>query len=382
MMDMSPFHNPMRENVYDVPNLVRSQCAQIERDGRMALTAPEIYRLRRIIVTGCGDSYAAGLSMKPAMETLTGLPVEVLPAMHLSRYTCPDAFGPPESALVMAVSNSGAVTRVAEAVQRASRYGCLTLAVTARPESALAQAARRRIPLDIPSFAAGSGNGVRSYRVSMLALLLTAIRIGEVKCRYMMTDSEAYRTAICRYASDFEEALPALDRQMLRLAQASADKELFDFLGSGGSLGSAWFSHAKIIEATGDYASYNDTESWMHLNCFLRELPKKLTMVYAGANSPDRSRAEETIGAIGQMRGTLCVVTDSEAFPLPEKAERVLIPPCAHDWLSPLLNDLPLSLLAGYLCELKGESYGRGGREDWRPIAGTDLLTKSKFAVI
>ena len=105
-------------------------------------------------------------------------------------------------------------------------------------------------------------------------------------------------------------------------------------------------------------------------------------MVYAGANSPDRSRAEETIGAIGQMRGTLCVVTDSEAFPLPEKAERVLIPPCAYDWLSPLLNDLPLSLLAGYLCELKGEPYGRGGREDWRPIAGTDLLTKSKFAVI
>lgn len=97
MMDMSPFHNPMRENVYDVPNLVRSQCAQIERDGRMALTVPEIYRLRRIIVTGCGDSYAAGLSMKPAMETLTGLPVEVLPAMHLSRYACPDAFGPPES---------------------------------------------------------------------------------------------------------------------------------------------------------------------------------------------------------------------------------------------------------------------------------------------
>lgn len=382
MMEMNPLHNPMRENAYDVPGLVRSQCAQIEKDSRMVLGTPEIYQLQRIIITGCGDSYAAGLSMKPAMETLTGLPVEVLPAMHLSRYSSPDIFGRPDSTLVIAVSNSGAVTRVAEAVQRASRGGCLTLAVTASPESALAKAARKRVPLNIPPFAAGGGNGVRSYRVSMLALLLIAVRIGEVKGRYGMTDSEAVRAAVCDYADAVAQALPELDRQMLLLAQANTDKELFDFLGSGGNLGSAWFSHAKIIEATGDYASYSDMESWMHLNCFFRELPKKLTWAYALAGGPDRSRAEEAIGAIGRMRGALCVVTDSEDYPLPEKAERILIPGCAYGWLSPLLNDLPLSLLAGYLCELKHEAYGRGGREDWQPIAGTDLLTKSRFVLI
>lgn len=382
MEEMNPFHNPMRENACDVPGLIRSQCALIERDSRMVLSTPEIYRIQRIIVTGCGDSYAAGLSMKPAMEVLTGLPVEILPAIHLSRYSPPDVFGRPDSTLVMAVSNSGAVTRVAEAVQRASQHGCLTVAVTADPGSALAKAARKRIPLNIPPFAAGGGNGVRSYRISMLALLLAAIRIGEVKCRYMMTDSEAYRSAICGYAAAFEEALPELDRQMLRLAQENADKELFDFLGSGGSLGSAWFSHAKIIEATGDYASYNDMESWMHLNCFLRELPKKFTLVYASEEGPDRSRAEETIAAIGRLRGTLCVVTGGKTFPLPENAERILIPGCAWDWLCPLLNDLPLSLLAGYLCELKHEAYGRGGREDWAAIAGTEQLTKSKFVLL
>ena len=381
-MEMNAFHNPMRENAYDVPSLIRSQCAKIEADSRMVLTTPEIYELRRILITGCGDSYAAGLSMKPAMEALTGLPVEVLPAIHLARYTHPDAFGKPGSTLVIAVSNSGAVTRVAEAVQRASHYGCLTLAVTAKPESALAKAALKRVPLDIPKFAAGGGNGVRSYRISMLSLLLVAIRIGEVKCRYMMTDSEKYRAAICDYATAFEAALPALDAQMLSLAQANTDKELFDFLGSGGNYGSAWFSHAKIIEATGDYASHSDLEAWMHLNCFFRELSKKLTMIYANDAGPDRSRAEETIHAIGQMKGTLCVVTDSADYPLPEKAERILVPAAAYDWLAPLLNDIPLSLLAGYLCELKHEGYGRGGREDWKPIAGTELLVNSKFVLI
>lgn len=375
-------NNPMRENAWDVPALVRSQCAEIERNGRMVLTTPEIWQLRRIIVIGCGDSYAAGLSMKPAMERLTGLPVEVMPAMQLARYAAPDTFGKPGSTLVMAVSNSGAVARVAEAVQRARHYGCLTLAITAKPESALAKAAEKRIPISIPAFPAGPGNGVRSYAISMLSLLLTAIRIGEVLGRYMMTDSEAYRKAVCGYADAMAEALTRLDRQMWELAQANTSRELFDFVGSGGSNGTAWFSQAKIIEATGDYAAWSDMESWMHLNCFFRALDRKFTAVWAEENGPDRSRAEETISAIAAMRGTVVVITDGPAFPVPDGAVSVVLPAAAYDWLSPLLNYLPMALFAGYLCELKHESYGRGGRDDWAVTATTRLLTDSRIEIL
>lgn len=372
----------MRENVYDVPTLLKAQCPEIEKNSRMVLTTPDIYELRRIIVIGCGDSYAAGLSMKPAIEYLTGLPTEVLSAMQLARYEDPDTFGKPGSTLVFAVSNSGAVTRVVEAVQRTSNHGCLTLAITAKPESALAKAAKKRVPISIPPFAAGSGNGVRSYVISMLSLLLVAIRIGEVRKRYMMTDTEDYLNAICEYADAFEKALPAIDEQMITFAKTSVDKTLFDFLGSGGNYGTAWFSQAKIIEATGDFATYSDMESWMHLNCFFRELPKKVTVIHANTNGADRSRAEETIGAIAAMHGTTAVVTDSAEFPLPENVTRILLPSSRYDFLTPLMNYLPMALFAGYLCELKHESYGRGGRDDWAVTATTTLLTDSKFVLI
>lgn len=381
-MRNNSLHNPMRENAYDAPALLKVQCKEIERNSRMVLTVPEIYEFRRVIVIGCGDSYAAGLSMKPAIELLTGLPTEVLPAMQLARYEDPDTFGKPGSTLVLAVSNSGAVTRVAEAVQRASNHGCLTLAITAKPESALAKAAKKSVPIHIPPFAAGSGNGVRSYAVSMLSILLVAIRIGEVRERYMMTDSEDFRSAICEYADAFEVALPAIDEQMLELAEASTDKGLFDFLGSGGNYGTAWFHQAKIIEATGDYATYSDMESWMHLNCFFKALPKKMTVISANTLGPDRSRAEETIGAIAAMRGTTVVITDGTEFPLPENVVRVIVPGSRYEWLSPLLNYLPMALFAGYLCELKHEAYGRGGREDWAITATTTLLTNSKYVLI
>lgn len=375
------FHNPMRENAYDVPALTIAQCKQIEADSRMILTTPEIYELRRIVITGCGDSYAAGLSVKPALEHLTGLSVDVEPAMHLARYTEPDTFGKPGSTLVMAVSNSGGVARVAEAVQRASSYGCLTLAITGKPESKLAKAAAKRVPLAIPPFAAGGGNGVRSYLISMLSLLLVGIRIGEVKGRYMMSDSEDYRKAICDYAGAFEKALPEIDEKVLKLAEETNDKELFEFLGSGGNLGSAWFSQAKIIEATGDAATFTDLEAWMHLNCFFRELSKKVAVAYVNADGPDRSRADETLDAISRIPSTVVAITDDVTI-LPDHVQAIQIPKCKYDWLAPLLNYLPVALYAGYLCEMKHETYGRDGRAEWAPISGTKLLTESKIVLI
>lgn len=381
-MEIKELHNPMRENAYDVPQLVIGQCKQIEADSRMILTTPEIYQLRKIIVVGCGDSYAAGLAMKPAMEELTGLSVEVLPAMEVARFTHPDSFGKPGSTLVMAVSSSGTVTRVAEAVAQANRHGCLTLAVTAKEDSPLALAAQKRVPLHVPAFPAGGGNGVRSYRVSMLSLLLIAIRIGEVKGRYMMTDSEDYRRAICDYAAEWEAILPQLDEQILNLTKQCANKTLFDFVGSGGNYGSAWFSHAKILEATGDYAIHTDTEAWLHLNCFFRDLKNKLTVVYVSEQGNDLGRVQELIGPMAQLPTTVWVVTDSQELPLPEQALRITVPKAKYQWLWPLMNDFPMSLMAGYLSVLKGESYGRSGQEDWKPIAGTGLLSGSKMVLI
>ena len=62
-MKENQFHNPMRENAYDVPNLLRTQCVEIEKNSRMVITTPDIYNFRRIVIIGCGDSYAAGLSI-------------------------------------------------------------------------------------------------------------------------------------------------------------------------------------------------------------------------------------------------------------------------------------------------------------------------------
>jgi len=374
-------NNAMRQNVWDVPDLCIQQCGEIEKNSRLVMTTPEIFDITKILITGCGDSYAAALAMKPAIEYLTGIQAEVILAVDLARYTPKELLARKYgTTLVLAVSNSGEVARVVEAISRAGDNGCLTVAVTGNQESRLAKAAKKVIPLFIPQFV--SGNGIRSYLVSMLSLLTIAIRLGEVRGRYTMEKAQYYRNSICTYAEQFKGSLEKLDIQMFEIARRNASKDLFDFIGSGGNYATAWFSQAKIIEATGEWASYSDTEGWLHLNCFLKHLPRKFTMIYASSKGPELSRSLEVISAIGEMKEELYVVTDSEAMKLQPGITAIVIPGCEQQWLWPLLNYLPVSLLAGYLCELKGEAYGRGSRDNWQVCGTAKLLTDSKIQIL
>lgn len=380
-MKREDLDNGMRQNVWDVPGLCRQQCMEIEKNSRLVMTTPEIFDITKILVTGCGDSYAAALAMKPAIENLTGIPVEVILTVDLARYTPEELLARRCGAtLVLAVSHSGEAARLVEAIKRAGDYGCLTVAVTGNKESRLSKAAKKVVPLSMPKFV--SGNGIRSYLVSMLSLLIIAIRLGEVRGRYTMESAQGHREDICTYAAEFENSLERLDIQMYEIAKQNKSKELFDFIGSGGNYATAWFSQAKIIEATGEWASYTDTEGWMHLNCFLKHLSRKFTMLYAAVRGLELSRSLEVISAISEMKEELYVVTDSESLEVPKGVTKIVIPGCEQQWLWPLLNYLPVSLLAGYLCEIKGEAYGRGGRDNWQVCGTTKLLTDSEIQIL
>lgn len=373
------FDNPMRRNVLDVPGLCVSQCAEIEPHTRLLLTTPEIYDVSRVLITGCGDSYAAGKAMQYAFQTLAGIPAETVEAVDLARHVQAETLARRDgTTLVIAVSNSGGVTRVGEAMERAGKHGCLTLGITGKPKSLLARKSQRVLPLSIPPFE--SGNGVRSYLVSMLALALVAIRIGEVKGRYAMTEAEGYRRQICDAARAIADGMGALDAKMLDIAGRQKDKLMYNFIGSGPDYAAAWFGHAKIIEATGDFAHTADTEGWLHLDCFFKRIDDMFSVITVGGRSPSRGRAQELIAAMRDMGHPLCVVSDDD-LDLPEDA-LVRMPAVPHEWMRPLFNYLPASLLAGYLCEMKDEAYGRGCTGRWSVCGGTDLLTGSQYEIV
>ena len=114
------YDNPMCRQAMSLPALIRSQYEDLEPKTRKVLSFQEIFNIQRVVLTGCGDSYAACMATKHVFEMLTGIQAEVVTAIDFGRYYSERHMGVDcQNPLVIAVSNSGRVARISEAVQRA-----------------------------------------------------------------------------------------------------------------------------------------------------------------------------------------------------------------------------------------------------------------------
>ena len=189
---MSPAPNPMRDQIFATPAALKAAFAEIELAARLVLATPEIYRMRRMVLTGSGDSYFAAKAAELALIVHTGLPVEVRPPLEAGRYHAMlSAPRDLESTLVIALSNSGGAARVVEAVGLYRAQGALTLGISKNAAGRLAQTAAKTLLLPIPALPSAPGFG--PYLFAVVALLLVGIRIGEVRMRMTMDEAQALR---------------------------------------------------------------------------------------------------------------------------------------------------------------------------------------------
>ena len=378
---MNQASNAMCRQVWSLPELLRQQYEYLEPACRKALTTPEIFSIQRIVLTGCGDSHAAAMATRRVFEELTGIPTEIVPAIELSRYYDERQLGfAPNNPLVIAVSNSGGIARVGEAIQRAVAHGAFALGVTGKPDSLLGRSASRILPLSIPPFE--SAPGTRSYLVSLMALLLLAIRFGEVRGRYTMDQAMDYRNDLLAQAQALEEMLPAMDSEMKELANAWKDMEAFDFIGAGPDYAAAWFGQAKIYEACGKYAMCINTEEWLHMNFFMKNVDRIGTILVCEGGSPALSRALEVAHHAGEDMGRPLLVVSSGENHFTEPNSRTVMTPASRYVQSGILTQFaPLCLLAGYLGEVLGEEDGRGCKGPWQFAEGGRGITQSEMIV-
>ena len=375
------FDNAIRRQVMSLPELIRTQYKDLEPKTRCVLTTPEIFSIQKILLTGCGDSYAAALASKYAFESLTGVPTDVVTAIELSRYYPEKQLGfAPHNPLVIAVSNSGKVARVGEAIQRAAAHDAFSLGITGSRDSLLGKSSGRVLDLDVPPFE--SAPGTRSYMVALMSLFLIAIRIGEVRGNYTMDYAMDIRHEMAAMADKMEDALCKMDQQVINLAESWKDMEAYDFIGSGADYAAAWFGHTKIFEALGRYSMHINTEDWLHLNCFMRRVEKIGTVLVCGGDSPAKSRAGELLGYAEKMGRSMVVITDDpKAFPI-ESACCIQVPALKFALLNPMMQFVPICLLAGYMMEMTGEENGRGCKGPWSFCKGGAAIHNSEIEII
>jgi glucosamine--fructose-6-phosphate aminotransferase (isomerizing) len=369
--------NSMIAQIKSLPEMIRSEFGALDRQVRLLMNHDECLSVKRIVITGCGDSHMAGIAAELAFEQIAGIPTEPMRAMKSGRYAAPYRLSHyPHNPLVIGISVSGTVSRTREAVGLFSKQNLPTVAITGNPDSPLAQAADKVIDCTIPEFPFAPG--VRSYRMSLLALYLLAIRLGEVQDRYSQGEAKILRQNLLNTADAIEATIEAVDEKSFELAQAAADEKSFVYIGDGPNFGTALFGAAKAIEAAGVHAMGQESEEWAHLQYFITVETSTPTFLISPGYRGHNRVGELMLPLKNIGRITVAIVPEGDQL-VASKA----------DWVLPVVGDIPevftpmvypvaTELFAAHLSDVIGEPFFRRDNPIYDPrtdIRDTVIVT-------
>ena len=356
--------SPLHQQVDTLPDLVRAMVDPLVKSIRATLPDSICQSVQRVFITGCGDSHHAGLNAELAFEQLAGLPCEPMTAMQMGRYAAdflPDTGQ--GTNLLLAISVSGAVSRTIEALRLARQAGAAGVAITGSKGSPLAKAAEIVVETAVPplpdELAGLIVPGTRSYIASQLAQYLIAIHLGQVRGHLNKKQANQLRHELAGLADLMEQTIATNDPAARQLAQDWLDADQFVFCGAGPSYGTALFSAAKILEASGDTAVAQDTEEWAHLQYFAKQVNTPTFLISAAGR--DESRTLEVATAAHQIGRRVAIIapTGSQLAQTADKIALLPIPGPVREAFSSLLTSLPATLFAAYRAQAIDEPYFR-----------------------
>lgn len=353
MIPMDDPRRPMYDEVMQRPAYIRAQLDALDALVRATLPRDACRRWTQVLVTGCGDSYYAGLASEQAFEACSGLPVDVQPALQGGRYAVPSMTPP---AVVFSVSHSGRVARTIETAALARTHGLDTVAVSGNPGSPITQ--ETTWTLAHPLQVSGRTPGVRSYTQAQLLLILAGIYIGECRGVLDQAQSGALKGELRRTADILDASLEDHDTTAGTLAAAWAEMTQFLVVAGGPNYANALFSAAKLVEACGVNAVGQELEEWAHIQFFLRS-PRLPTLLIA---PPGRcyDRAVELVKVMQELGCLLAVVGSADTSVLvPSTPASFAIRGSVAEIFSPLLTSAPAELLACHLAYQCHESFFR-----------------------
>lgn len=382
-MEEKIYDNPLRRQCLSIPELYADQAQGVCQGFQNSGLEDCLKDVTRVILTGCGDSYFASLAAVPAFQKYAGRfgsAFEARTCLDTARFLqYPQRDN--ENILVVGVSASGRPARVCEALLRAKKYGCKTLALTNYGDSPAAQAAQFHLVVHTPDFPFASP-GLRNYYASLFGLFVLAAQLGIARGTQDEGCLRDLLDAIKSLNQSYEKALPELDKKMLAVAKSWNRMCAVETVGDGGAYSTAAFIAAKFVEASGIAATTTDSEDWCHVNFFLRQADKVGLILSVDRNAPDAGRIRETLSQAAAVgRKVLLLSNGLKTDDLGAAVTHIELPsaPEGYRFVEPMYDFLPGALLASYDSVLRGETYFRGG--PWKE-PGVNTIQTSRIELI
>ena len=371
--------NLMINEINSLPSLIEEKINYIDQNIRGQLSHNDIMSIKKVVITGCGDSFFAGLAAKHFFQNICDIPTVAQESMETSTYELiykKTDFPFPKNPLVLAISVSGQVARTVEAVISAKKIGAWTIAFTGNKDSRLAKESENIIDCSIPALEEGQVPGVRSYRISLLALYLFALHFAEVNRTISMQEADRYRSILKDTSSKIEQTIKANNDIAKELAEKYKNDNYFVFVGDGPCYASAKFGAAKIIESAGKSALPQYTEEWAHLQYFESAIPNAPTFVIPSKFGLNRSI--ELFEPMKRVGRPLIVIANSDNKEINKWADYVMpVPPEINPYFAPMVNTVGCELFAAHLADAVGTKFFRRDIDAY--LSGNNTIVDSKI---
>ncbi|MGC2420340.1 MAG: glutamine--fructose-6-phosphate transaminase (isomerizing) [Candidatus Acidiferrales bacterium] len=359
MAEKGGYKHFMKKEIFEQPRAVRDTLlGRISQEtgkvflDKMDITEEEFRTFRDVKIVGCGTAWHAGLAGKFMIERLAHLPVEVDYGSEF-RYRDPIL---DRHSLTIAVSQSGETADTLAAEREARQKGSKVLAICNVVGAMLARESNGTIYTH-----AGPEIGVASTKAftsQLVALLLTAIHLGQTRGKLAPAASQALMQELTRIPHKIETILQR-DAEIEELSKQFFRYADFLYLGRGIHYIIALEGALKLKEISYIHAEGYPAGEMKHgPNALIDEnLPVVVIATRDESDPASMTRYEKTVSNMQEVKArdgiVIAVVTEGDRLAR-ESASHSIEILTAPDLIAPILEIVPLQLLAYHIAVRRG----------------------------
>ncbi|MGC1449608.1 MAG: glutamine--fructose-6-phosphate transaminase (isomerizing) [Candidatus Sulfotelmatobacter sp.] len=353
------FKHFMLKEIYEQPRAVRDTAlGRVSQDtghiflDQMEISEAEFRAAGKINIIACGTSWHAGQAGKFMIETLARVPVEV---DYASEWRYRNPIVDPDT-ITLVISQSGETADTIAAQREAKAKGSKTLAICNVVGSMITREAAGTIYTH-----AGPEIGVASTKAftgQLTALYIFAMYLAQVRGVMTGKQAQAAMQELTRIPAKLENILTH-DQACDDLAKRYQKVRDFLFLGRGIHYPIALEGALKLKEISYIHAEGYPAGEMKHgPNALIDENLPVVIIATRDVNNPGSVlRYEKTISNLKEVKarsGVVIALATEGDEEIKEAADHVLYIPPAPEELSPILEIVPLQLLAYHIAVRRG----------------------------
>jgi glucosamine--fructose-6-phosphate aminotransferase (isomerizing) len=363
-MSSETFPHFMIKEIFEQPRAVRDtalgrvnpETGRVTLEG-VHLTAEDFSHIRKIRVAASGTSRHAGIAGRYMIQELAGVPVDV---EHASEFEYGNPITGPDE-LIIVITQSGETADTLGALRLAKSRKSHTLAISNVIDSTIAREADAVIYTHAgPEISIAS---TKAFGAQLAALFLLAVYLGELRGTLSQQQSKHWISELLAMPERIQHVL-GRDPECREIAERFYRKEDFLFIARGVHFPIALDGALKMKETSYIHAEGYPAGEIKHGPYALIDdkLPVVAIVTRDTKDQASVLRSERTLvncKEVKQHGGHVIAIATEGDKEIEEYAHHIVYVPAAPELLSPLLEIVPLQLLAYHIAVRRGVDVDR-----------------------